>query len=90
MLLRHQKMLPQSSKGKSPSNATPFLLKNNFMKNDKQIPAPKPKNSSNHFYYGKKGIADTLKEKHFVFKSPVKKLHTSKSISKKLKSNILP
>ena len=53
-------MLPQSSKGKSPSNANPFLLKNNFMKNDKQIPAPKPKNSLNHFFYGKKGIADTL------------------------------
>jgi len=60
MLSRHQRMLSQSNKGKSPSKATPFLLKDNFMKKDKLIHTPKSKNSANHFYYGKKGIVDTL------------------------------
>ena len=60
MLSRHQRMLSQASKGKSPAKDTPFLIKDNFVRKDKSIHTPKPNKSSNHFYYGKKGIADTL------------------------------
>ena len=53
-------MLSYSNKGKNDAKDTPFLLKDNFIRREKSNQNPKPKKSSNHFYYGKKGILDTL------------------------------
>jgi hypothetical protein len=38
----------------------PFIIKDTFIKKAKPIQISQPKNQGNHYYFGKKGTADSL------------------------------